>query len=322
MVEEILPNLYRVEIPLPQSPLRAVNSYLIKAQGRFLIIDTGMNREECRRAMLSNLERLDVDLKKTDFFITHLHTDHLGLVANLATDTSVVYFNRQEASALDFHRHWQELSVFYHSNGFPEGELRKALESHPGYRYHLRGEVDFHILKEGSTIEIGDYCFRCIETPGHSPGHMCLYEANKKLLISGDHILRDITSNISPGSKEQNPLKEYLASLDKVYALEVALVLPGHRGIFKDHRKRITELKHHYQNRANDILSILDRGEKNAFQVASLMSWNVRYSSWELFPSLQKWFAVGETLSHLKYLEEDRLVRRKIKEHEIVFSLD
>ena len=322
MAEEILPNLYRIEIPLPQSPLRAVNSYLIKARGRFLISDTGMNREECRRAMLSNLGRLDVDLKKTDFFITHLHTDHLGLVANLATDTSVVYFNRQEVSALDFHRRWQELSVFYHSNGFPEGELGKALESHPGYRYRLTGNVDFHILKEGNTIEIGDYCFRCIETPGHSPGHMCLYEADKKLLISGDHILRDITSNISLGSKEQNPLKEYLASLDKVYALDVDLVLPGHRGIFKDHRKRITELKHHYQNRANDILSILDRGEKNAFQVASLVSWDVSYSSWELFPSSQKWFALGETLSHLRYLEEDRLVRRKIKEHEIVFSLD
>ena len=150
MVEEILPNLYKIEIPLPQSPLRAVNSYLIKAQERFLIIDTGMNREECQREMVSNLERLDVDLKKTDFFITHLHTDHLGLVANLATDTSTIYFNRQEASYLDFRRYWQESSVFYHANGFPEDELKKALEGHPSYRHSLEGHMDFHILEEGS----------------------------------------------------------------------------------------------------------------------------------------------------------------------------
>ena len=70
MVEEILPNLYKIEIPLPGSPLKALNSYLIKSQGRFLVIDTGMNREECMREMVSGLKRLDVDLRKTDFFIT------------------------------------------------------------------------------------------------------------------------------------------------------------------------------------------------------------------------------------------------------------
>ena len=322
MVEEILPNLYKIEIPLPQSPLKALNSYLIKAEGRFLVIDTGMNREECMREMSSNLERLDVDLEKTDFFITHLHTDHLGLVANLATDTSTVYFNRQEASALNFHKYWQEIIAFYRLNGFPEDELKKSLESHPGYRYGLKGHVDFCILEEGSTIEIGDYCFRCVETPGHSPGHMCLYEANKKLLVSGDHILFDITPNISLWSEEKNSLKEYLASLDKVYDLEVNLVLPGHRRLSNQHRKRIAELKQHHQNRADEVLSVLQGGEKTAFQIAPLMRWDVDYSSWELFPSSQKWFAVGETLSHLKYLEEDGLVRRKMNEGKIVFSLD
>jgi len=62
MVEEILPHLYRTEIPLPKSPLKAVNSYLLEDKGRFLIIDTGMNREECMRPMLSALEELKVDL--------------------------------------------------------------------------------------------------------------------------------------------------------------------------------------------------------------------------------------------------------------------
>ena len=98
MAEEILPNLYRIEIPLPKNPLKALNSYLIKAQGRFLLIDTGMNREECMRVMFSELEGLHVDLKKTDIFITHLHADHSGLAATLATDTSTVYFNQKDAS--------------------------------------------------------------------------------------------------------------------------------------------------------------------------------------------------------------------------------
>lgn len=320
MVEELLPNLYRMEIPLPKSPLKALNSYLIKARGRFLIIDTGMNRDECRRAMLSDLAKLGVDLKRTDFFITHIHTDHCGLVANLATDTSTVYFNQKEASASSFYEYWQAMKGHYRSGGFPEEELEKSLKYHPGYRYESEGRVDFSILKEGDTIEIGDYCFRCIETPGHSPGHMCLYEADKKILISGDHILLDITPNISLWAEDGNPLREYLASLDKVYALEVDLVLPGHRSIATDHRKRITELKHHHRARLSEILAILESGEKNAFQISSRVRWNLDYSSWELFPSIQKWFAVGETLSHLKYLEEDGLVRTRMKGHQTVFS--
>jgi glyoxylase-like metal-dependent hydrolase (beta-lactamase superfamily II) len=90
MIEELLTDLYRVEIPLPRSPLKALNSYIVKGNGRFLIIDTGMNREECLRPMRSALQKLDIDLNKTDFFITHLHADHSGLVGVLATDTSKI----------------------------------------------------------------------------------------------------------------------------------------------------------------------------------------------------------------------------------------
>ena len=80
MVEEILPNMYRIEIPLPKNPLKALNSYLMKGRERFLIIDTGMNRQGCMHEMFSCLARLSVDIKKPDFFITHLHVDHIGLV--------------------------------------------------------------------------------------------------------------------------------------------------------------------------------------------------------------------------------------------------
>ena len=72
MAEEILPNIFREEIPLPQNPLKAINSYVIKEGGRFLMIDTGMNRPECLQAMQAYIKEIGVDLEKTDFFITHL----------------------------------------------------------------------------------------------------------------------------------------------------------------------------------------------------------------------------------------------------------
>jgi glyoxylase-like metal-dependent hydrolase (beta-lactamase superfamily II) len=83
----ILPNLYKMEIPLPKNPLKALNAYAIKGPERNLIIDTGWNQQECMDAMQANVRELDIDLKKTDFFITHFHTDHLGLVSNLVTES-------------------------------------------------------------------------------------------------------------------------------------------------------------------------------------------------------------------------------------------
>ena len=320
MAEEILPNLYKIEVPLPRNPLKAVNSYIIKARGKSLIIDTGMNREECMSVLSSGLIELEVDLNKADFFITHLHADHLGLVSTMASDTSKIYFSQADADIINSEA-WEEYSNFAGINGFPKDELQRAIQNHPGVKYSTKGYVDFHILKEGDAISIGDYLLKCIETPGHSPGHICLYEPNKKIFISGDHILSDITPNISLFSNDENPLKEYLISLDKVYNFDVRLVLPGHRAPFTNFKERIEELKRHHEVRANEVLSILEKGNEDAFHVASQMTWDMSYESWELFPLLQKWFATGEAIAHLKYLEEEGKVRREIREQKAVFSL-
>jgi len=323
MIEEISPNLYRIEVPLPQNPLKAVNSYVIKAQGQSLIVDTGMNREECKNSITSSLRELDIDLKRSDFFITHMHADHSGLLSSLAEDTSRVCSSQADAAvlrSLDASL-WNKLANFARINGFPEDELQEAVSSHPGCKYSPRGRLNFHILKEGDTISIGDYLFKCIETPGHTKGHMCLYEPNKKLFISGDHILIDITPNISLWSNEENHLEEYLVSLNKIYDLDVELVLPGHRRTFSCFKERIQELKYHHKTRADEVLSILEGGKQNAYQVAAQMSWDMTYESWSQFPSVQKWFAVGEAIAHLKYLEEKGKIRREIQEQKAVFAL-
>jgi len=80
MVEEILPRLHRVVIPLADNPLREINSYVLTSNVRNLIIDTGMNRPECREVLESGLDEIGVDLERTDFIATHLHADHAGLV--------------------------------------------------------------------------------------------------------------------------------------------------------------------------------------------------------------------------------------------------
>ncbi|MGV8056624.1 MAG: MBL fold metallo-hydrolase [Smithellaceae bacterium] len=315
MIEEIVSNLYRTEIPLPKSPLKWLNSYIIKGSNRFLIIDTGFNREECLNEMNANLQKLGVDLNRTDFFITHLHADHMGLVGTLARDSSKVYFNEHESSKvnsqLDNEKgYWQGIMDAAVANGFSAEGLGIFMENHPGRRYGLKRNIDFTIVKEGDTIDIGNFHFRCIATPGHSPGHMSLYEANQKILIAGDHILFDITPHISHWLDMEDALGQYLASLEKVNALDVKLVLTGHRRLVHDLHGRIQELQEHHRARLNEVLAALGDGEKNVLQITPHISWDIISRTWDEFPQQQKWFAFGETMAHVRHLEDKGKVRR------------
>ncbi len=108
-MEEIRPNCFRIKIPLPKSPLKYLNSYCIRSSDRNLIIDTGLNHKECLEAMQSGLEELNIELAKTDFFITHLHADHLGLVGKLVTDTSKIFLNRPETELIESWVGWEPM---------------------------------------------------------------------------------------------------------------------------------------------------------------------------------------------------------------------
>ena len=310
MCEEIFPNLFRVKIPLPESPLKYLNAYVIRDAERNLIIDTGLNRTECFDAMQGGLKKIGIDLAKTDFFITHLHADHFGLVGRLATESSSVFFSRPEKELIESWEGFDEMITYAGENGFPKDELRAALDKHPGAKYGSDWIPELKVLEDGDAIHVGDYHFRCVATPGHTMGHTCLYEPDKKILVAGDHILIDITPNIQCWSDAQNPLKYYLASLDKVYGLSVELTLPGHRRLIKDHRARIDELKQHHASRLTEVLALLEHGPLNAFQVASRMTWDITYESWDQFPVAQRWFATGEGISHLRYLEEEGKLTR------------
>ena len=326
MIEEIVPNLYRAEIPLPRSPLKSLNSYIIKGEGQFLIIDTGFNREECLEAMNASLRKLGVDLNRTDIFITHVHVDHIGLAATLARENTRIFLNENEARRMGAwydHRteYWQRVIDVYVANGFAADGARASMASHPAHKYGLKERIDFATVQEGDRIDIGDFHFRCVFTPGHSPGHMCLYEANRKILVAGDHILFDITPNITYWLDMEDALERYLASLGKVDALEVELVLTGHRRLVHDLHGRVRELQEHHRARLNEIMAALADGEKDVLQIAPHVRWDITARTWEAFPPQQKWFAFGETLAHIRYLEDRGRVRRRVRNGAIKYAL-
>ncbi len=322
MIEEIYKDLFKIEIPLPKNPLKSLNSYIIKSGDRNLIIDTGWNQEECLIAMEKGLSEIGIDLKRSDFFITHLHADHIGLISTIANEDNKIFFNKPDAERLKSSTLWKDAIDFARIHGFPEDELTLALKSHPGFRFGLKWDLPFHFINDGDELKVGDFKFKCIHTPGHSKGHTCLYEPQKRIFISGDHVLYDITPTIQLWSDEWNPLKEYMSSLNKVFDLKVNLVLPGHRSIFKDLKGRVNELRKHHNQRLEEIKAILKIEPKDAYQIASQMKWDIVYDSWDLFPVSQKWFGFGETIAHLKYLIEEGTVDKVIENQKILFKLN
>ena len=310
MVEEIATDIFRIEVPLPETPLKYLNAYAVRASERNLVIDTGLNHKTCLAALMEGLKQVGVDPQRTDYFITHLHADHFGLVTRLATATTRVYFNRPEAEIIENWQGFGPMLDYIARNGFPGEQMRKAFKAHPASKFGTEWVPPLQILAEGDVIQVGDYAFECIETPGHTLGHTCLYEPSRKIFIAGDHILAGITPNIQCWNEDRNPLKQYLTSLAKVRPLAVERVLPGHRRLFNGFQERIDELIAHHRTRLDEVMTILEDGSANAYEVASRMRWDIQAPNWASFPPAQQWFATGEAIAHLRYLEDQALIQR------------
>lgn len=299
-----MPGLFRIEIPLSGSPLKSINSYVFPSDTGALIVDTGMRRKECREALFAGLESLDIDLEKATVFATHLHADHLGLIAELADRGANIFLSRGDRKVLEGFASPEgfldRLRIQGRDFGLDPGEIEAAVSRHPGLKY---SPESYPTMKEPpETIEIAGYTLQTLATPGHTPGHLCLWEPTESFLISGDHILGDISPNITRWPGVMDSLGDYLSSLKKILNLQLRLALPGHRTSILDVSGRISELQAHHQQRLDEVMEILAGGTRTIAEVAAEMSWDIKADEWADFPPAQKWFACGEAAAHLDHL--------------------
>lgn len=308
MIEKLYdePEIYRIYVPLPENPLKMLNSYVIKTETANLVIDTGFNRPECKEALFEGLDELEIDRARTALFITHLHSDHAGLVGEVMQQgIKTIYMGEIDYNYLyakENEGQWEELEERFAEEGFPKDTLIELRTTNQAVAFAPAGEFPAKLVQGGDFIEVGGYRFQCVHTPGHTPGHICLYSSELKLLFSGDHVLFDITPNITPWLRVEDSLGDYLNSLDKIMKYDVELTLPGHRAESWELYERVEEIKEHHNIRLAEMIDIIEEyGEINAYDIASHLQWSMRGLTWEEFPDNQKWFATGETLSHLDY---------------------
>ena len=305
MPEPLAPDLYRIPVPLPRNPLKELNAYVILGP-RNLLIDTGFRQDACRQALTAGLEDLGVDMNRTDIFLTHLHTDHTGLAPELAGPGTRIFISSRDRTRLPGKydvTDWRQSDRFFLENGMPQAVLDAVRQQNPMQTLAPLPYDGYEAMEDGDCLDYGAYHLRVLATPGHTPGHLCLWEPERQILFSGDHVLFDITPNITRWHGVPDSLGDYLASLDRVGNLPAKTVLPGHRGAEGSLQARVTALKAHHAARCREVLDILaSRGPLTAYQTAGFMHWDIR-GAWADFPPAQQWFALGEAAAHLAHLE-------------------
>jgi len=309
------PDIFKIYVPLPENPLKNLNCYVVKTENENLIIDTGFNRIECLNALKEGLAELEVDMEKSSLFLTHLHSDHTGLAGEIMNENSTIYMSEIDYNRLQLSlggKFWPVMEELFEKNGFPVEEIEYSRKTNPARAFAPSKKFDAIKVNDGDKIKVGEYELTCIHTSGHTPGHMCLYIADKKVMFTGDHVLFDITPNITCWNGVSDSLACYMESLGKIRSYDVETALPSHRLSSKNFYDRIDELLEHHKERINECLEVVKTNpNSNAYQIASKMKWSMRGKDWTEFPIQQKWFAVGETLSHLDYLAN----KGKVEKH-------
>lgn len=306
------PKICRILIPIPDNPLRSLNCYVLFTGEKALVIDTGFNRPECQEAMLCGLHELGLTPKDCVLFVTHLHSDHCGLApkfADAGAEIRMGFFDWVTMSVRNRPEGWAVIKAMFAQHGFPGTELERLENTIQAKVYAPGVSFPAVLMADEEEFTLGSFTFRCVLTPGHTPGHMCLYMPNEKLLFSGDHILYGITPNICPWEGVADPLRDYLTSLDKIGRLEVTRAFPAHReeaGFYQ----RIQALKSHHMLRLEELLNNVRQSPgETAYQLAQRMTWAIKCDTWVEFPLSQKWFATGETIAHLNYLYNDKKIK-------------
>jgi glyoxylase-like metal-dependent hydrolase (beta-lactamase superfamily II) len=316
---QVFPGIHWIKLPISManSNLENINAYLIEGSQGCLLVDAGWNTDVSFTNFHNKLVKNGFAFNDiTQILVTHVHPDHYGMagrIKQLSGATLIMHYREKEfiePRYVDMELLLHQTDRMLLANGVKENEMVKMRDATLGLENYVIATMPDRTVHDGETISTGDFTFRVIWTPGHSSGHVCLYEPEKKILLSGDHILPKITPNIGvhPQSIE-NPLGRYLQSLQEIKKLDVKIVLPGHDIPFTNLRERIDEITHHHETRNREILESIGEARKTAYQIAQKIPWG-NHGKWDDLPDFHKRMALFETLAHLEMMANDGVVNK------------
>ena len=302
-------------IPLPfPNPLTFAYAYAWEGPDGIVMIDAGWDSDACWQALCNGLERAGRGLADIIGVVaTHVHPDHYGLATRMRREAGawvaihpaeqrfLVHTQQQRDAAI------REMEGWLRRGGAPREEMRRLDADASDLRRQLPTAEPDHDLLDGQVVPGTSGQLVALHTPGHTPGHLCFHDPVRDLLFTGDHLLPRITPNVSlrPRSDE-NPLQDFLTSIDRLRDFDDVLVLPGHEWPFDQLSRRLDGVAAHHTERLDEMEQAVRAGASTAWQVMRRVMWSRPFDQLE-GPAVRS--AFGETQSHLRYLADiERLV--------------
>lgn len=301
-------HVHKIRVPTP-FPVGPTNVWLIEGKP-LTIVDTGPLTDEAMAGLEAGLAEHGHRVEDIErIIISHGHIDHFGLAARIKqrANAQLILHVSERRMVEDFTKTHERMFAYYRERslraGFPQELLDKSnLYFDIFYQVAQDVKVD-HVLQEGDELDSGIGPLRVLHCPGHTPGSISLHAEREKLLFSGDNLLRDITTNPFFGGSERHKvgLIYYIPTLERLQALELARVLPGHGADIEDATSLINKVRHHHAVRGEMILDVLQRGAQTPYQVMR--------SIFPKLPMSEVWLALADTMGHIELLEQEGRIR-------------
>jgi glyoxylase-like metal-dependent hydrolase (beta-lactamase superfamily II) len=272
--EKVLPGVWRLRLALPWPGVPHGNVWAVAAGGGIVLFDTGIGGKGRMRQLDLALGQVGFGVEDVRLLVcTHAHTDHYGLAAPIV-----------EAAGCELWMHpaWEHVRPMAddpaaalenrievaRQSGVPAEALERYRESRSG---DTETGIDAIVepdrdLLPGVEVETDLGAWQVYETPGHAPSHVVLHQPERRLLISGDHLLGRTVLFFDHGHSP-DPVGEFLGGLEEVEPLEIDLVLPGHGRPFRDPEVKIAEARRQVEELIGKVKASLAEGEKTAFEI-------------------------------------------------------
>jgi glyoxylase-like metal-dependent hydrolase (beta-lactamase superfamily II) len=297
---EVSPGVWLIPLPLP-FPIAVLNVYLIRGREGYVLMDCGLKTQACREALEASFAALGVRWPEIrTLVLTHIHPDHFGLAAEIRRRSGAkVLMHRAEADCMPRWRdegYLAQHAAWLAEHGVPAGEAEEIGQAAVGVAEFVEVAEPDRLIEDGERIPVAGGELETVFVPGHAAGLLTFFWRERRLLFSSDHILEKVTPNIGLHAlSSENPLGDYLESLERVRGLDIDLMLPSHGRPFRGHREWIAATEQHHRERCGRMLAAVDGVARTAHEVVGI-EWGPHLSP------LAMRFAVAEVLAHLEYL--------------------